>query len=74
MNIKRSSGDGTLKSIITIKTEDKKSGYRSSDSTIKPLKSLKTVKTLTDNIKRRGSNVSKLTDIMIAESEQQKAE
>lgn len=63
---------GTIKSIITMKSADQRHS-KSSDAEHNPLKPLKTGKSLkslnTDAHKRRGSNVSKLTDIMVGEAD-----
>jgi hypothetical protein len=63
---------GTIKSIITLKSADQRQS-KSSDAEHNPLKPLKTGKSLkslnADALKRRGSNVSKLTDIMVGEAD-----
>ena len=63
---------GTIKSIITLKSADQRQS-KSSDGEHNPLKPLKTGKSLkslnADALKRRGSNVSKLTDIMVGEAD-----
>ena len=63
---------GTIKSIITLKSADQRHS-KSSDAEHNPLKPLKTGKSLkslnADVLKRRGSNVSKLTDIMVGEAD-----
>jgi len=63
---------GTIKSIITLKSADQRQS-KSTDVEHNPLKPLKTGKSLkslnADALKRRGSNVSKLTDIMVGEAD-----